>query len=60
MSRPRRMWVNQPSKYQPWHMYNGMRVLAVYEYGETYTVYFLSGATVSAQALGHWLSEGWP
>lgn len=56
---PRRMWVNQPSVNQPCHHLHGTNVLALHEYDETWTIFFLSGDTVSQQIRGLYLSEGW-
>lgn len=56
---PQRMWINQPSTLQPLHKYNGINVLAVHEYDDTWLLYFLNGPVVSMQACGLWLSKGW-
>lgn len=53
-----RMWINQPSTLQPLHKYHGTNVLAIPEAGG-YTIYFLSGDTISMQASSNWLSFGW-
>ena len=53
------MWVNQPSTLQPLHHLNGMNVLAVHEYDDTYRIYFLSGPIESQQSSGLSLSKGW-
>lgn len=58
-SRPQRKWINQPSTLQPLHHLNGVNVLAVPEYGDTWTIYFLSGDVISQQAPAATLSDGW-
>jgi hypothetical protein len=60
MNELKRMWINQPSTSQPHHTLHGERVLAVFEYGETYRIYFLRGNVVSQQIATQALSEGWP
>lgn len=59
-SRPRRMWINQPSIQQPLHYMHGKKVLAVQEAGGDWTIYFLSGELVSMTVLPECLSHGWP
>ena len=59
MPQLRRMWVNQPSTHQEFHHLHGTNVLAAPEYGVTWQIYFLSGATISQQILGSALSKGW-
>lgn len=54
-----RMWINQPSTHQPLHHLHGVNVLAHREYGETFRIYFLTGAVVSMQAFRNSLSKGW-
>lgn len=54
-----RMWINQPSTLQPLHHLDGTNVLAQYEYGSTWRVWFLSGNVVSQQVLQSALSKGW-
>lgn len=56
---PRRMWINQPSTLQPYHNLHGTNVLAVREYDDTWSVFFLSGEIVSQQVPGSSLSKGW-
>ena len=51
---PVRMWVNQPSTLQPLHHLHGVNVLAVGT-----TIYFLKGATISAEVPPNCLSKGW-
>jgi len=55
-----RMWVNQPSRLQTHHTLHGELVLAMHEYGDTYTVYFTHGEVVSQQLPMAALSAGWP
>jgi hypothetical protein len=55
-----RMWVNQPSRLQMHHALHGEHVLAMHEYGDTYTVYFTHGEVVSQQLSRAALSAGWP
>lgn len=58
-----RMFINQPSTSQPLHHLNGTNVLATYEYGKTWRVYFLSGDAfndvISMQVPQNCLSKGW-
>lgn len=56
---PKRKWVNQPSTLQPLHHLNGTNVLAVHEYDDTWSIFFLSGDIVSQQCSGAALSDGW-
>lgn len=56
---PQRMWINQPSTLQPLHHLHGTNVLAVHEYDDTWSIFFLSGDAVSMQASLLWLSDGW-
>lgn len=63
--RPQRAWINQPSTLQPLHHLHGVRVLAQWDYDNTFTVYFLDVQpdgrdVVSCLADGLWLSAGWP
>ncbi len=58
-----RMWINQPSRLQPDHKWNGERVLAAVDYQPerpVVRVYFLRGAVVSQEMLRLSLSPGWP
>ncbi len=68
--RPKRMWINQPSKLQPNHEHHGKNVLAVLErpadkknpfhpIPPTYRVYFLEGPVISMEVYSFELSEGW-
>jgi hypothetical protein len=59
MTYPERMWINQPSRFDPLHKWNSTNVLAVHEYDTTYCVYFLSGPVISMQAPKLCLSKGW-
>jgi hypothetical protein len=54
-----RAWINQPSNLQPLYHLHATNVLAIYEYDNTYRVYFLSGDCVSMQVPGNYLSKGW-
>jgi len=54
-----RMWINQPSKLQPYHNLHGTRVLAVRESYETSRIYFLSGDVISQVIDPVALSPGW-
>lgn len=56
----KRMWINQPSTGQILHDMHGTKVLAHREPCGYWTVYFLSGDTVSMQVPYGCLSEGWP
>lgn len=56
---PKRKWVNQPSTLQPLHHLHGTNVLAVHEYDDTWSIFFLSGETASQQCSGLCLSNGW-
>lgn len=55
----RRMWINQPSKYQPLHHLHGTNVLACVVTKDICCVYFLSGPVIWAIAPRLSLSEGW-
>lgn len=61
-----RMWVNQPSTFQPYNKWHGIRVLAhftdaVNGYGkEVVRVFFLEGPVVSMDMQARALSRGWP
>lgn len=59
MSKPQRMWINQPSTLQPRHDLHGTNVLACHEYDDTWCVYFLSGNTISTHISRLCLSPGW-
>jgi len=54
-----RRWVNQPSIHQPYHHLHGTNVIALFEYGDTWKIYFLSGETISQQISESALSAGW-
>lgn len=54
-----RRWVNQPSTLQPYHALHGTNVLALWEYGDTWRIYFTSGDVVSQQIKEEALSPGW-
>lgn len=56
---PFRAWINQPSTHQPLWQLNGTNVLAVHEYDDTYSIFFLSGEVTSMQCSGLCLSLGW-
>jgi hypothetical protein len=58
----KRMWVNQPSKFQPLHEIHGVRVLAQdSEFGPKFNrVWFTSGKIVSMEVPASVLSDGWP
>ncbi len=56
---PKRMWINQPSTLQPYHGLHGTNVLAIYEYGDCWRIYFLSGDIENQQIVGSALSLGW-
>lgn len=55
----KRMWINQPSTLHSLHSLHSTNVLAVWEYGDTMRVYFLSGPVVSMQVSRNQLSDGW-
>jgi hypothetical protein len=55
----RRMWINQPSRLQPYYHLHGTRVLAVRESDVTDQIYFLDGDVISQQIDPIALSEGW-
>lgn len=57
---PRRVWVNQPSRSQPFHHLHGQCGLAVNEYPGTDRFFFLSGNKTDQQIFTIALSEGWP
>ncbi len=57
--KPERMWINQPSRLQPYHNLHGVRVLAIHEYDETWQIFFLGGDVVSQQIDQAALSKGW-
>lgn len=54
-----RMWINQPSTLQELHKYHGINVLAQEEMSGSYTIYFLSGSTISMRVPRNVLSHGW-
>jgi len=54
-----RMWINQPSRLQPYYHLHGTRVLAVRESEVTYQIYFLDGDVISQQIDPLALSKGW-
>ena len=56
---PVRMWINQPSRYDPLHHLDGTNVLAVKENNTTMRIYFLKGQITSMQVSPRWLSRGW-
>jgi len=58
-SKVERMWINQPSRLQPYYHLHGTRVLARHEYGKTWQIYFLDGDVVSQQIDRIALSKGW-
>jgi hypothetical protein len=49
------MWINQPSKLQPYHKLHGVNVLADFNnmVGDKVTVYFIKGNTIS-QLINIW------
>ena len=58
-----RMWVNQPSTFQPWHEYHGMNVLVALDstmHSDTVQVWFAAnqpivGMNMARNALSmHW------
>lgn len=54
----RRMWINQPSRFQALHDLHGTNVLATCEDG-AWRVWFLSGEMVSMRVPYGALSLGW-
>lgn len=54
-----RMWINQPSEFQPHHKLHGTKVLAVKETDKVHHIYFLSGPIISQQIESSALSLGW-
>jgi len=54
-----RMWINQPSRLQPYYHLHGTRVLAVRESDVTSQIYFLDGDVISQQIDPIALSKGW-
>jgi len=52
----KRMWINQPSKLQILHKYNGLNVIADMD---TLTVYPVKGDIISMMVPRNVLSEGW-
>lgn len=58
--KPFRVWVNQPSTLQTYHKLHGQRFLAVHEYDDTFSIYYLSGEMWSQQITRAALSLGWP
>jgi hypothetical protein len=59
MSELKRMWINQPSKFDALHHLHGTNVLAISDTPATKKVYFLSGDVVSQQVSCNALSDGW-
>lgn len=61
MSKPIRMWINQPSTLQPLHKLHGTNVLAIdCNYNDRLKeIYFLQGDTISMLAPKLSLSLGW-
>lgn len=65
--KPKRMWINQPSKLQPYHDLHGTNVLAIHERDDIsseipvhiYRAYFLSGDVISQEITLAALSPGW-
>jgi hypothetical protein len=58
-----RMWINQPSTFQPHHSQHGVCVLADIDdqtFEHSVRVYYLSGSVVSEQVPKLELSLGWP
>jgi len=55
----KRMWINQPSKLQPYHNLHGTNVLVIHEGGDTYRAYFLNGDIIDQQIHQAALSPGW-
>lgn len=58
----KRMWINQPSKLQPFHDLHGQRVLANFSDSKEYPlVYFTENGPKLSQIIPKSaLSEGWP
>lgn len=54
-----RMWINQPSIYNPFHKYHGENVLAHGDTDDTCRIYFLDGPIISMQIPSNCLSKGW-
>ena len=54
-----RMWVNQPSTMQPYHLLHGVNVLARHEFDDTLEIFFLYGKEISLYADRLVLSPGW-
>ena len=46
---PYRAWINQPSKLQPLHAMHGTRGIVTAHNGNTVTIYFVDGPTVSME-----------
>lgn len=55
----RRMWINQPSTFQPLHKLHGVLVLAAHESNTLARAYFIEGDVISQQIPWTSLSEGW-
>lgn len=54
-----RMWINQPSKSQPYHSLHGTKVLALSLSVRTSRVWFLSGDVIDQLMESSALSPGW-
>lgn len=55
-----RMWINQPSTFQPLHHLHGTNVLATLTKSDKVAqVYFLSGPVISQNVPKNTLSMGW-
>lgn len=57
----KRMWINQPSIYQPFHHMHGENILADFidGVGATCTIYYLSGDVISSVVPKLFISDGW-
>lgn len=54
-----RMWINQPSINQPFHMYHGQCVLAERSTAGIVRVWFTHGDLISMNVHKEALSHGW-
>lgn len=63
-TKPKRMWINQPSTLQPYHELNGINVIAIPARPNYFWVYFLTNNTngsdiISQEVHCNALSNGW-
>lgn len=61
-AKPRRVWINAPSKHNPWHDQHGTRGIAFDALDQCegwVTFYFVEGKTISMPIDTLYLCDGW-